>query len=224
VGHRGFGFANRLVVPSAPKPLYIASFREPISRLISQFDFIMATDSVNFEGIHAAWKDLSFDEVIQRYDQALRSGIKPYGQAFDVELEFVYFYRMMHQQTSFMCGFDCVFMPYFDGTNSKYSKTRAARFSEEEMLVQALKNLNQTECVAVLDNLDSLIPQMKVHLPWYSPRYKKFPLDNKHSGKKSTVNESNMKLLRKWMDVEIRFYEAAKEVSMLRIDSVLRTK
>ena len=105
LGHRGYGFSQK--VSNLDNVIYIVSVREPISRLISLFDYIMASPFPPFvNGPQQWWKGKSLESILEDYHQQIESGVDP--ASFETSNDIRTIYRLMHQQTNYLCGFDCV--------------------------------------------------------------------------------------------------------------------
>ena len=95
IGHRGFGYASNIV--SDPKMHYIVVLREPVSRIISLFDYAM--HSTHFKnGPQKWWGDSKLEDVLLNHFERKNASSIPHR----------FMERWLVQQVEFMCGYDCV--------------------------------------------------------------------------------------------------------------------
>ena len=192
LGHRGFGYCPR--VRKKLDPLYVVSIREPVSRLVSMYDYAMITNrhSTRFSTFHNQWgADASFDALVRRLNHTDRS-VKARRMLEGIA----------NQQVRFMCGFEC------HGANTSVPLDVAVD--------RALENLRKTHCVGVLEHLDDLLVQLKFHLPWIPRGKNHWGKDNARKTRKSRVSAESRAVLLQWGWGDALLYEAAREIARER--------
>ena len=88
-------------------PLYVVSFRDPISRFISFYDYMMRSVAIYYRNYAQQWwKDTSLQHVMDEYFRKIDRGLDP-TVPMNGNVEFRTIFRMLHEQVSFLCGFEC---------------------------------------------------------------------------------------------------------------------
>lgn len=196
-GHRGYGYAKNV-----ENPLTIVVLREPVSRIISHFDYVIKHKfelvPPSFVDVRKAWKGLTLDQVVEEYDQVLKNNaisLLPGGSASSSNR---LFHRVLRQQAHFLCGYECVGEPVDD----------------QYALQQAQQNLEKIDCVGVMERLDDTLLQIKAHLDFVPLNAVSFSHSNTvKSGDKSIPSEETLAKLRFYLKDETALYERAKELS-----------
>ena len=171
MGHRGFGYCERFVKQSGDSPFYLVALREPVSRFISLFDYLMAEDFPQFEEYHQMWKDRDLSELVLEANASLSSS-RPHSK--DVSASFAKLHDdVANQQTRYMCGWDCVRV-----------KDNTVTLSLDEKLSRALTNLERADVVVVMEQLDDMIAQLKYHVNFIPDDVDVFPMENTPKGRK----------------------------------------
>jgi len=207
LGHRGFGFAK-----GAGNLVEIVAFREPLSRVISLFDYLNSLQdrSPLLMAIRKSWNGKSLDQVIASYNATRVSSfasLLPGGNASHSDRSF---HRVLQSQLQFMCGYECVFLL----TGSPDEQVIPTQVRDPKVVFnRAIENLKKTECIGVLAHLDDLIVQMKHHLGFVPPNVVKFPFENTKHGKKSKLSDGARALLQEWLKEEIVMYQFAEKLS-----------
>jgi hypothetical protein len=183
-GHRGYGFCEGVI--RKRNPFIFTVFREPVSRMISLYDY-------NLKSRHTDRAQQSFG------GKSLSQWVVHFNSTPQVEHgEFLLKYSGS-QQARFMCGFDCL--------------GPAGRSKTEEMLLQkALENLRDrvhTRAIGYLENFDDVLDQLRVHLRWV-PKNAVWPHSNAlKPTAKSKLDEQSNEIMKKWAWVDVRLYEEA---------------
>jgi len=211
LGHRGFGY-SRSVAEAAP--ITIIALREPVSRLISVFDYLRTTDQrvPAVLMIQRVWQENTLDEVVSSYRIALEndpSSVLPGGSA---SLSDRSFHRLLQAQIQFLCGYDCVW--YMTGDKRESFEP----FRNQKPFDKAKQNLENIDCVAVLDKLDDLLMQMKVELDFIPASVHSFPHENKiKPSVKSQPSAETLRLLKEWTREEQELFERARDIASAKI-------
>lgn len=204
-GHRGFGYSK-----SVESPLTIIVLREPVSRIISHFDYVTKHNFGHsyippwFIDIRKSWKDLTLDQVVAEYDQVLKNDIISLQPGGSAAFSNRFFHRVLRQQTLFLCGYECV----WEVDEGK------VHVDDQYALQQAQQNLEKIDCVGVMERLDDTLIQMKAHLDFVPRDVTSFPHQNTvRSTDKTLPSEDTLAKLRFYLKDEIALYERAKELS-----------
>jgi hypothetical protein len=219
LGHRGYGFAvgidnNNLFT--------VVAVREPLSRIISLFDYLRdTTDTLPglLQRVSRAWKRVTFDEAIASYNNTLLnnpSSLNPGGSASISDRTI---HRIINSQTEFLCGYECVKLITDDPreTHASYLSSPAIVLSSKERLEKALKNLNRADVVAPLTHLDDLIPQMQARLNWIPRDAKKFPHENVVSAsRKSIASKETLEILQTLAYEDLTLYRKVLQIYVER--------
>eukprot|EP00956_Cyclotella_meneghiniana_P042257 scaffold248402_cov58-Cyclotella_meneghiniana.AAC.1 len=155
LGHRGYGFTSAV---KDNNPVTIVVLREPVSQVISLFDFLMNSPFESFLGVQNIWRGMSFDQVFQEYDGILSGYLakpnakaahefhvfqeyddfvssfcgKPNGTSIELTTAAHAFHCSLQQQKVFLCGYDC--MP-------------SMPMSLDNQMTKAKENLEKIDCV-----------------------------------------------------------------------------
>lgn len=183
-GHRGFGYC-KYVEKKNPNMFYFTAIREPISRMISYYDYNKKTRST-FKYRNAFGKGKALNELIIEFNSTKKM---EFGE------------RLLRysgsQQTRFLCGYDC-----FGPT--------AKRISDEEMLKRALKNLKRVDALTTLKNMNDLFLQLRFHTEIVPIRLNRWPHANTIKLPKSKVSPQAYAILKEWSYNDEKLYNQAK--------------
>ena len=69
----------------------------------------------------------------------------------------------------------------------------------------------RTDAVVIMEKLDDLIDQLRFHLTWVPGGIRKFPYENKHSGRRSVLSERATAIIKEWSRIDIELYALAKQ-------------
>lgn len=194
-GHRGFGFCRRMVEHFGSRAFYIVSIREPVSHFRSFFDYTMENlaDPSSIE--YRLWHNRMLSDLVEEYNHTLSQGLSPTDSRMRGPLRFL---NIAKQQTAFMCGYDCI-------------ATDKGRHSDEVLLANAFKNLNRTDVVVVMENLDDIIVQLKFHVDWVPSKDHRLRKTNEMLyRKKSKLSREATKIITDWSRLDLQLYELAK--------------
>jgi hypothetical protein len=193
LGHRGFGFCQRMERVYGNDAFYVVAFREPVSRLRSLFDYFLDNNYPFFHKYHVLWRGKELDSIIKEYNQTFALGLPKDHPKMKGPLLLK---GLSQQQTAFMCGWDCV-------------AGEANNVSRAEALERALTNLQRADVVVIMEKLDDMIDQMRFHTSWVPTDVKKFPYDNTHKGKKSILSPEASAIVREWATNDVVLYNMA---------------
>jgi len=193
MGHRGFGYCQKMEKNYGARAFYIVALREPISRFRSLFDYIMSNNFWFFKDYHRHWDGRQLSDLVVEYNNTLHLGLPASHPRMWGPIRF---WSLARQQASFMCGWDCISLQQ--------------NYTTHEVAERAISHLLRTDAVVVMEKLDDLIDQLKFHLTWVPVWLKKFPYENKHSGKRSTLTEQATAIIKEWSRIDIEVYELAK--------------
>ncbi|KAH9260847.1 hypothetical protein BASA81_001314 [Batrachochytrium salamandrivorans] len=198
MGHRGFGFC-RALEPNEDRMTFAVAVREPVSRVRSLFDYILTSTYWEFEPYHRKWKHRDFSQLVIEAEQARQQ----YPAGAPERFTYDRFYEFSHQQTNFLCGWECTARSVRNCTNEDVLDANLQR---------ALVNLERCDIVVVMEQLDDMIIQFEYQTQGLVPEKVRgrFPLENKHNGKKSVVTPEAMKILESWNRRDTVLYNAAK--------------
>lgn len=187
IGHRFYGFCKDVAV--SPRGLFtIVALREPVSRLVSDFDYkyYELADEEYRSYFHFPKQVKTLAALVKYYNST------PQEEEGEVRLK-----ALGNQQTRYMCGYDC------DST----------KMTMEQMLARALQNLNQVEALGVTEALNDLLKQLQYKLFWFPQKLSSWPEKNRHAGKKSVVDEQAWSILKAWSRNDVVLYEKALALS-----------
>lgn len=193
LGHRGFGYCQRMQRQYGDRALYVVALREPVSRLRSLFDYFMENDYPFFHKYHNLWRGRELNDVVLEYNRTLNAGLSRSDPRMRGPLLLK---GLANQQTAFMCGWDCV-APDVNNVTSRNAIERA------------MMNLQRTDVVVVMERLDDLIDQLRFHVSWVPRGIKRFPYDNTHKGKKSVLSKEAQDVIREWSANDVKLYNVA---------------
>jgi hypothetical protein len=194
LGHRGFGYCQRMERTYGERAFYLVAMREPIARFRSLFDYIMANNFWFFRDYHRHWNGRQLSDLVIEYNTTLSLGLPPKHPKMWGPLRF---WSLARQQSGFMCGWDCVSMEH--------------NYTSHQVAERAIANLMRTDAVVVMEKLDDLIDQLRFHLTWIPAGVRHFPYENKHSGRKSVLNAQATQIVTEWSRIDIELYQLAKE-------------
>jgi len=193
MGHRGFGFCDRMQKRYGNNALYMVALREPVSRFRSLFDYFMDNAYPQFVEYHKMWKGKDLSDLVVEAQETLKLKLPPSDPRMHGPIRFL---ELSRHQVNFMCGWDCVSL--------KSNLTMDVR------LERALDNLRRTDVVAIMEKLDDMIVQMRYHTYLVPSDVTRFPLENTHKGKKSVLTPEASKIIAEWSKHDIALYEMAK--------------
>jgi hypothetical protein len=213
MGHRGFGFCKD--VEESPRGLFtFTAVREPVSRIVSMFDY--KTETRNNPNVRKVFgvgsnnkkKNNNNNKANNNEsEKSLNDLIKFYNATPEIEPGEARLRFGGSQQARFLCGYQCL------GPSAEKGK-----YSEKELLNRARKNLQKIDALTVVDRLDELIPQLKLHLTFVPPRFTKWPSMNVASvskTKKSMLDDQSKEILRNWAWVDNIIYKEADKLSRI---------
>jgi hypothetical protein len=207
LGHRGYGFSAKVM---EKVPLTIVALREPVSRIISLFDYLRRTDETvpSVVQIKKAWQKKTLDEVVESYASVRETdpqSLLPGGSASFSDRTL---HRVLQAQLQFLCGYDCVW--YMTGDSRESMKP----FEGQDVLGRARANLAKIDCVAVLNRLDDLLVQMKANFDFIPKTFNAFPHENTvNPEEKSQPSERTLQLLKEWTADERALFENARAIA-----------
>ena len=163
---------------------------------------MMRKDTLYYrKGPQTWWKDTKLQNVMDDYFYRTENKYVDASDPFQGSKEVRTIYRMLHEQgkvldsvdslqclpilVSFLCGYDCVrvFAGLDQETGKNYQKSAAIQLTDDQQLDRALKNLEKVDAVVVLEKLDDMIDQVRLHVDWIPDRFHTFPRDNPRRGK-----------------------------------------
>ena len=194
MGHRGFGFCDRMQKRYGQNALFLVALREPVSRFRSLFDYFMDNDYPQFAEYHAMWKGKDLSQLIMDAYATLKLKLPIKDPRMRGPIRFM---ELARQQTNFMCGWDCVSLK--------------SNLTMSEKLDRALDNLMRTDVVVVMEKLDDLIDQLRYHTYLVPTEIKRFPMENTAKGKKSILTKEAADIVAEWSKRDIVLYEMAKK-------------
>lgn len=195
MGHRGFGFCPRFMDSAlGEKAFYIVALREPVSRFRSLFDYFISHRYTSFTKYHKRWDNRELSDIVVEYDALLKKGLPDDHPDMWGPLTMQ---GLARQQSAFMCGWDCV---AHDQRNMTLNK----------MVNRAVANLQRTDVVVIMEKLDDLFDQLRFHVSWVPKNQKRFPTENIHKGKKSTLTAAATKIIAEWSKPDVALYQMAK--------------
>ena len=189
MGHRGFGYCKG--VEQRGPHVHLVVFREPISRIVSYYDY--STTKYHSDKWDQFPKGKSLSEIIKRFNATveLEKGERILRYAGS-------------QQARFMCGYRCM-GPAAVGHP----------IPEEELLARALENLDLADVVGILERLGDVMPQLRLHLSWVPPGVHGFGRRNEHAKtRKSELDQEAEAILREWSATDLALYKKAEELSL----------
>jgi hypothetical protein len=92
-----------------------------------------------------------------------------------------------------------------------YNKTWMEQTMSDKILLQcALNNLNRLNAIGITENLNDLIPVLKVQLPWLIPQtFMSWSKYNEARNNELTISSTSLKILQQYAQVDIKVYEEA---------------
>ena len=193
LGHRGFGFCQRMQRAYGDKAFYVVAMREPVSRLRSLFDYFMSHNYPFFQKYHALWRNKELNDIVIDYNKTLHENLP----RTDPRMRGPTMLRGLSlQQTAFLCGWDCV-------------AGEANNVTRKEAFQRAVDNLQRADAIVIMEKLDDLIVQMRFHTTWVPSNINKFPFDNTHKGKKSVLSAQAQEIVRQWSRDDVKLYRMA---------------
>jgi len=193
MGHRGFGFCEKMLKNYGENALYLVALREPVSRFRSLFDYFMDNDYSFFSSYHDMWKGRNLSDLIIDADRLLGLNLPSSDPRLRSPKRFL---ELARQQTNFMCGWDCVSL--------KSNLTISEKFD------RAAENLRRTQVVVVMEHLDDMIDQLRFQTNLVPLEVRRFPMENTHKGKKSILTPEAAVIVAKWTRRDTQLYEIAK--------------
>ena len=197
MGHRGWGFCEH-VEKSKDGLFTITAVRSAVSRMVSLHDYNLFK-----RGTGKAQK--YFGSKVEVNKHTLKNLVKEFNATQDVIEPGEKILRYSgSQQCRFMCGYECL------GPNSYKNDT----FTPEYMLQRALENLRKTDCVAVTDKLNDLIPQLRYHLTYIPNNANGWQTQNKLPGSmRSTLDDESRAILADWGWADEQLYLEASKIA-----------
>jgi len=102
IGHRGFGYCQRMERNYGARAFYVVALREPVSRFRSLFDYIMSNNFWFFRDYHRRWDGRQLSDLVVEYNDTLHLGLPANHPKMWGPLRF---WSLSRQQSSFMCVF-----------------------------------------------------------------------------------------------------------------------
>ena len=188
MGHRGYGFCR--AVETSHRGLFtFTAFREPLSRMISMFDYNLKMRATK-KAVSVFGKGASLNALVLQYNST--TDVVENGERI---LKY-----SATQMTRFMCGYECM------GPNAVVVDAPAMR-------KRAHANLHKMDAVGLLHKLDELIVQLKFHIAFMPGDYKKWPDTNTIvKTAKSKVGPQAAAILLEWAALDVELYEKALEI------------
>ena len=208
-GHRGWGWSPSL----AANALRVVVLREPVSRVISLFDYVKRSRSMfrrNSTGLF--WEDRSLDEVAAHYNHTRETAfdsLLPAGDACEADKAF--HHAIMHV-LMYLAGFEYVWGP---------GPRAGDRVVPQRQLTElALEHVRECDVVAIFPGFETqLVPQLRLHLHWV-PRdaasYFETHTEKRSSGDASTPSAATQNLLKRWLADEEEVFAEAQRVAKSR--------
>ena len=179
-------------------PFYIIVMREPISRVVSLFDYIFRHLFIApMREYYKLWGNKTLSEVIVESNEMLYT-------LPNVQFNQVPLYNIALQQLFFLCGFNCLL--------EKESIPIREDWLRSSMNA-ALRNIEESMVVGTTESMDDLIPQLKFHTVDLVPPYvTQFTTLNarKSIETKSVLSNQAHDILKEWLAPEIVLYQAVK--------------
>lgn len=204
-GHRGFGFAPAV---AQLDPITIVILREPVSRIISWFDYIMHLKKPPppIKAFQKQCKGWTLDHIVKEYHllytELDHSGIFTGKDSVVIPLCVRGFHQELRHQALFLCGFSCLHTD-----------------DQQLFLHRARENLEKINVVGVLEMLDDALLQMKVYLDFIPAHETSFPHENTAKvGWKSHPSEETIDKLNLYLKDEKLLYERARELSAIKTE------
>lgn len=194
MGHRGFGFCDKMLKKYGQNALFVVVLREPVSRFRSLFDYFMDNNFPDFQEYHQMWKGKELSDLVVEAKQILDQRLPTTEPKMRSPIRFL---QLARQQTNFMCGWDCVSL-------------KKTNVTMNEKLERALDNLRRADVVVIMEHLDDMIDQLRYHTYLIPSSVNRFPLENTHKGKKSVLTAEASKIIAEWSKRDIKLYEMAK--------------
>ena len=212
LGHRGFGFSENIFSKS---PVTIVVIREPVSRMVSIYDYLRTT-TAKFQmkaDIIRSWSGKTFDEIIANYNRTRTLHPKSLRPGGGADISDYTIHRFLQHQPQFLCGYNCVW---------PINPNRALKFpNRAEQLKRALENLERIDCVTVLEELNSLIVQMKIFLD-FIPGLEHFPHENVAKAEEKTKpKQETIEMLKLFTKDDEVIYHRAREITRIKTENAL---
>jgi len=208
-GHRGWGWSQGL----ATNALRVVMLREPVSRLISLFDYVKRSRSMfrrNSTGLF--WDERSLDQVAAHYNHTRETAfdsLLPDGDACEADKAF--HHALMHV-LMYLAGFEYVWGPGPRSGNRVVPQRKLAEL--------ALTHVRECDVVAIFPGFETqLVPQLRMHLHWV-PRdaagYFALHAEKVATGMASTPSEATLGMLKRWLADEEEVFAEARRVAESR--------
>lgn len=208
MGHRGLGFCNDF---RDKKMIYVVAIREPLSRLISFYDYAksIAPFHAEFKRLTSIWKARAstLDELIKSYDAMEMNESQTWSEDGLKGLQSLR--TILNQQTRYLCGFECVHIKEEENITSM------------AMLSRAMKNLEQCDVVGTVDNFHEFLSQLKFYVPWVPGSIKSLPHQNKHKSKRSELSQESREIALRWSWMDGILHEYGKILSQEKTSCVI---
>jgi hypothetical protein len=209
VGHRGYGFSPAL--EHARRMLKIVMLREPLSRVVSKFDYVKRERSMFIrQRVADFWDNVTLDEVVAQYNFTMSrnaSDVLPAGQGSPGNKAF---HHIIMHVLQYLAGWRFVYGPDpFPPYDAFLSKSALMEIGQRHLM-------NRDDMVVAIypHYLDQLLPQLRAHLSWLplnagecfaQVKAKAAP----EHAQKSSLSPASEGLLRGWLREEYHLYELA---------------
>jgi len=212
-GHRGFGFCS--TIESKHHLVTFASFREPVSRIRSLYDYrLYKLNMFLRRNFSQQIVDFNATEEIEPGEARIRA-------LCTQQTRFMYLFclllplsqknlkQLICQQ--FRCGYKCM-------GPSAYVLAKGLTLAQEEHLVLAIakRNLYTLDSIGILDHLNDLIPQLRWQVGDLIPaNFRSWPRENVVRGRTHLTTQAAA-ILREWSAMDVQLYDLAVQLAMRR--------
>lgn len=210
LGHRGYGFSKNV---QRANPVTVIALREPISRLISLFDYQRNTVEKipSVQEIKRAWKQKTFDQLVEEYYAIYKENPQSLMPGGSADFSARTFHRVLRAQVQFLCGYQCVWFMTGDAREANTDWFREVQGREVEL---AKANLEKIDCVGVLTSLDGLLLQMRTYMDFIPGKMTKWPHENSvKPTDKSQASEQTLLILKQLLGDELALYQRASQLA-----------